>query len=336
LERVGARENSNPAKENISMKLIAIFAYLGAAALLSGMAHAQTLGIITTPTGSYSNSAGSAVAKVLVDKAKLRVVVQPQASAGFDEVDAGSAQFNMVNSFDATFAAAGTGEYQAQGPHKNLRIAATLIPYRVALHVRADSDIKTIADLKGKRVASGFNAQKTIGRLIEAHLGTAGLSYKDVISVPAPNVVRQADDFKAGKIDVLFFALGSAAVKEASASVGGLRVLEVPDSPEAMKRAQAVLPGSYLMKVDPSPALEGITRPTNLIAFDMVIVTNASVSDDVIYKVAKAIHDNKGELAETFRPFAQLTPQNMAKPIEGVPYHPGAVKYYREIGLIKP
>ena len=318
------------------MKSGRIFACFAPALLLANAAYAQTLGIVTTPVGSYSNSAGSAVAKVLVDKAKLRVVVQPQASSGFQEVDTNSAQFNLANSFDATFAATGTGEYQALGAHKNLRLVGALIPYRVALHVRADSDIKTIADLKGKRLASGFTAQKTIGRIIEAELETAGLTYKDVVSVPAPNVVKQADDFKAGKIDALFFAIGSAAVKEASASVGGLRVLEVSDAPEAIQRAQKILPGAYLLKVEPNPALDGVTRPTNLIAFDMVMITNASVAEDTVYKVAKALHENKNDLVATFRPFALFNPQNMARTNQGVPGHPGALKYYREIGLLKP
>ena len=317
------------------MKSSRIFACFSVAALLSGATYAQTIGIVTTPAGSFSNSAGAAVAKVLVDKAKLRVVVQPQASTGFEEVETLAAHFNMSNSFDATFYATGTGEYQAMGPHENLRQVATLIPYRVAMHVRADSPIKSIADLKGKRVSSGFRAQKTIARIIEAHLGTAGLTYKDVIPVPTPNVVRQADDFKAGKVDTLFFALGSAAVKEASASVGGLRVLEVDDSPQVMQRAQKILPGSYLLNIKPHPSIEGIKRPTNVIAFDMVMVTNAKVADDVIYKAAKAIYENKKDLVATFRPFLIFNPKNIAKQVKDVPMHPGAVKFYREAGLMK-
>src|SRR5258708_36887614 len=83
-----------------------------------------------------------------------------------------------------------------------MRYVGSLIPYRVAMHVRADSRINSITDLKGKRVSSEFNAQKTIARIIEAHLANMGLGYGDVVKVPAPNVVRQAEDFMSGKVDV--------------------------------------------------------------------------------------------------------------------------------------
>jgi TRAP transporter TAXI family solute receptor len=316
------------------MKSLRLAAFL-AAPFLACAAQAQTVGIVTTPAGSFSNSAGQAIAKALVDKAKLRAIVQAQATTGFEEVESGAADFNVSNSFDATFFATGTGDYEGQGKRPAMRYVGALIPYRVALHVRADSGIKTIADLKGKRVSSDFNAQKTIARIIEAHLANAGLTYKDVVKVPAPNVVREAEDFMSGKIDVLFFALGSAAIKQANASVGGLRVLEVDTSPAAMKRTEALLPGAYVMQVAPSPAIEGITKPTHLIAFDMTLITNSKVSDDVAYRVAKALHDNKPDLVATFPPFALFQPQNMAKPLLGVPFHPGAIKYYKEIGLMK-
>jgi hypothetical protein len=303
--------------------------------LAAGAASAQTIGIVTTPAGSFSNSAGQAIAKVLVDKAKIRAVVQAQASTGFEEVDSGSADFNVSNSFDATFFATGTGEYEGQGKHAVMRYVGALIPYRVAMHVRADSAIRTIGDLKGKRVSSDFNAQKTIARIIAAHLANAGLSYNDVVKVPAPNVTRQAEDFMSGKVDVMFFALGSAAIKQANASVGGLRVLEVDTSASAMQHTEALIPGAYVLQVAPGPAIDGVTRPTNLIAFDMVMITNAKVADDVVYKVAKALHDNKQDLVATFPPFGLFQPQNMAKPLQGVQLHPGATKYYKEAGLLK-
>lgn len=298
-------------------------------------AQAQTVGIVTTPAGSFSNSAAQAMAKVLVDKAKLRAVVQAQASTGFEEVETGAAEFNVSNSFDGTFYATGTGDYEGQGAKPAMRYGGALIPYRVAMHVRADSPIRSIKDLKGKRVSSDFNAQKTIGRIIEAHLADAGLAWSDVVRVPTPNVVRQAEDFMSGKVDVLFFALGSAAIKQANAAVGGVRVLEVDTAPEAMKRVQALLPGAYVIHVSPHPSIEGVTKPTSLIAFDMVLITNAKVKDDIVYRTVKALHDNKQDLAATFPPFALFNPQNMAKPLQGVAFHPGAEKYYREAGLLK-
>lgn len=314
------------------MKVIAM---LAGAFVATAAAQAQNVSIITTPVGSFSNSAGSAMAKVLVDNAGLRAVVQAQASTGFEETVSGQADFNVSNSFDATFFAAGTGDYAARGPHRNLRVVGALIPYRVAMHVRADSPVKRIAELKGRRLSSGFNAQKTIHRIIEAHLANAGLSYKDVEQVPAPNVVRQVDDFMSGKTDAFFFALGSAAIKQANAAVGGVRVLEVDTSAAAMKRVEALLPGAYTIEVKPAPNVEGVAKPTPLIAFDMVMVVRAELADDVVYKVARALHDNKADLQGTFPPFALFSPQSMAKPIQGVPLHPGALKYYREIGLAK-
>ena len=308
---------------------------LMAALCFATAAQAQTVGIVTTPAGSFSNSAGQAMAKVLVDKAKLRTVVQAQAGTGFEEVESGAADFNVSNSFDGTFYTTGTGEYQGNGAKPAMRYAGALIPYRVAMHVRNDAPIKSIADLKGKRVSSDFNAQKTIARIIEAHLANAGLGWKDVVGVPAPNVVRQAEDFMSGKVDVMFFALGSASIKQANAAVGGVRVLEVDTAPEAVKRAQALIPGAYVMQVAPHPSVEGVTKPTSLIAFDMVMMTNAKVKDDVVYRTVKALHENKQDLVATFPPFALFQPQNMAKPLQDVPFHAGAEKFYREAGLLK-
>src|SRR5215468_12733387 len=312
------------------MKLVCSILGLIIVPMLTIAASAQAVSIITTPAGSYSNSGGAAMAKVVNDKAKLRMIVQAQASTGFDELESGSAEFNVSNSFDVTFVVNGSGDYEGQGVRKNIRYVASMVPYRVAMHVRADSDIRTMADLKGKRVSAGFNAQKTIGRIIEAHLANAGLSMKDVVGVPTPNVVSQANDFKAGKVDVLFFALGSGAIKEASATVGGLRVLPIDDSPAALARMQAILPGSYVLTVNPAPGIDGVSQPTKLTAFDMVLNSSTHVAEDVIYRVVKALHANKPDLAATFPPFALFEPDQMGKPVQGVDLHPGAAKFYKE------
>src|SRR5512134_1927653 len=111
-------------------------------ALIALPATAQTVSIVSTPSGSYTNSAGAAMAKVISEKTKLRAILQAQSQQGMVPVEAGNNEFGMGNSFDMTFYATGTGEYEGQGRKNKIRIAATLIPYRVAFHVRADSDMK--------------------------------------------------------------------------------------------------------------------------------------------------------------------------------------------------
>jgi TRAP transporter TAXI family solute receptor len=318
------------------MSLLKALAVSVALPFAATAAHAQVISLITTPAGTFSNSAASAMAKVVTEKAKIRMTVQAQASSGYEELEAGSAELTVSNSFDSTFFATGTGEYASRGPSKTLRHVAAIMPYRVAMHVRADSKITKISELRGKNVSSDFNAQKTIGRIIAAHLANGGLSYKDVKGIPAPNVFRQAEDFKAGKVDVMFFAMGSPQVKEAAAALGGLRVLEVDASPGAVKRMEALLPGAYTINVSPSPATDGVTKPTNLVAFDMNLNTSSKVSEDIIYRVTKALYENKKDLMDTFPPFALFDPQGMSKIQIGIEFHPGAIKFYREAGMWPP
>ncbi|MPZ56230.1 MAG: TAXI family TRAP transporter solute-binding subunit [Rhizobiales bacterium] len=315
------------------MKALATAVCCLAAPLLVGAADAQTVSVITTPSGSFTNSAGAAIAKVITEKSKVRAIIQAQAASAVISVQAGTGEFGMGNSFDTTFYVTGTGEYEGQGPKTNVRNIGPLSVYRVAMHVRADSSIKTLKDLKGKRVSAGFNAQKAIGRIIDAHLANAGLTYDDVQKVLTPNVSSSANDFIAGKTDVLFFALGSAAIKQASASVGGLRVLPIEDSPEALERMEKVLPGSYVLNVKPAPNIDGLKEPTNIVAFDMAFFTNKDVADDIVYTVTKTLHNNKAALVATFRPMALFDPARMGKPLKAVPFHPGALKYYQEVGL---
>lgn len=315
------------------MKSLSLITCLVVAPLMIGSASAQTISISTTPAGSFTNSAGAALAKVIGEKTKLHALIQAQARQGHGPVHDGTADFGVSNSFDLTFFVTGTGDYKKEGPRGNIRVIGSLIPFRVAMHVRKDSDIKSLKDLKGKRVSSGFNAQKTIGRIITAHLANAGLTYNDVIGVKTPNVRSSAHDFIAGKVDTLFFAVGSGAVKQAAAKVGGLRILPVDTSPAALARTQELMPGAYLLEVKPARNIEGLSKPTKLVAFDMVFFANPKMSDDVVYQVTKAIHEGKGALAKTFRPFGLFDPSKMAKPVKGTQFHPGAIKYYKEIGL---
>jgi TRAP transporter TAXI family solute receptor len=308
-----------------------------AAALLAGSASAQTLGMITTSPGSLSHSISTAVSKVLVDHAGLQARVQAQGATPGVSLAAGAGDLAMINTFDAVFLVTGTGDYEDGGPKPDLRLVGKIVPLLNALHVREDSQIRTIRDLKGKRIGSGFHAQKTLERVTLSHLANGGMTYDDVSTVPAPNVIRAADDFGTGRTDAFIFAVGAAKVKEISVKVGGLRVVAMDGSPEAVARAAKIMPGGYALKVKPSPSMMGVDREMDVLVFDFFLSTHKKVPEDVVYKITKAVHDNKTDLASTFVPLREFDPAQMAFPVPApLEYHPGAIRFYKEAGMWPP
>ena len=103
--------------------------------------------------------------------------------------------------------------------------------------VRKDSGIDTVADLKGKRFPIGWQGFQQGIPLSNAMLATAGLSLDDMDGVPTANLLRAADDFKAGRLDATIFAIGAPKMAEVDAAVG-IKFLDLPDTPEAAKTLQ--------------------------------------------------------------------------------------------------
>ncbi|NQV57644.1 MAG: TAXI family TRAP transporter solute-binding subunit [Rhodospirillales bacterium] len=318
------------------MKLSTFCAAAVVAAATAGTAQAQVISISTTAAGSFTNSIGSAIGKVIVEDLKMKAVVAPGQSHGHEQVNDGNSDLSLVTASDLQFFVTGTGDYEGRGARKNIRIVARMVPLIGAAFVQKNSPIKSLTDIKGHRIGWGFHVQKSVFRLVQAQLANAGLGEKDVKPVLVQNIIGAANDFAAGKTDVFWFAVGSGKVKQVSAKVGGLRILPIDGSPAAVARMSDVYPTSYAMMMKPSPAAEGLTKPSPLMAYDMVLFSNTKMSEDRIYKIVKALSRNKKSLASTFRPLARFDPKGMAKPYAHLTYHPGAVKFYKEQGTWPP
>ncbi|MCY4192119.1 MAG: hypothetical protein OXD42_12510, partial [Rhodospirillaceae bacterium] len=87
-------------------------------------------------------------------------------------------------------------------------------------------------------------------------------------------------------------------------------------------------------KISPSPAFAGVTGPTNIMAAPFIITANAKVSDGLVYDLVKAMAANKKMMVAAFKGMSGFNPDKMYVDI-GVPYHPGAMRYYRETGQAK-
>ena len=320
------------------MRSARLIASLAIVVLLAGPAVAQTVGIGTSAQGSITYSIGATLAKIITTEVGVQSRVQPRGgnSVVVPAVNAGEVDFGVSNVVEMADALAGTGIYQGQ-QLSSLRVVTVLMPTRVGLFVQKDSPIKSIRDLKGKRVPGVWTTMKSVELTVAGLLANGGLGWNDVRIVPVPNVVRGADDFAQGKTDVLFFALGTAKVLEVNAMVGGLRLLPIDPSPDAMARMRKHFPSAYAETLTTSDEHPGVQGPTPVTAFDFLLLTNSRVSDDLIFKVTRALHDGKATMLTSFKELGNLfSPQKMAKNLPVGEYHPGSVKFYREKGLWPP
>ena len=106
---------------------------------------------------------------------------------------------------------------------------------------------------------------------------------------------------------------------------------------QARPTISKILPGAYHIKVNPAPQLDGIVGPTNVTAFDFLLVTSIKVPEETVYQVIKAIHDGKDSMVATFPALRANDPDKLAaKQYPPLEYHPGAIKYYTEIGKWPP
>lgn len=303
-------------------------------ALVAGPAAAQTYSIGTNPQGSSAYSTGAAIARVAKDKLDMRARVVPQGGpvVTLPLVSKGQLDSSITISIMAAFAYQGKGPFKGRA-QKNVRVVAVVRRLRVGTFVRKDSKIQNISDLKGTRVNSGFAKQKIMDILWRATLAMPGYTYKDVKSVPAPNGLRGLDDFMEGSVDVAQFSLTSGKVRQVFASVDA-RYVSVPDDPKSVERMQKIAPGTVVETVEPSAAFPGVTGPTKVIAAPFIITAGTHVAEDAVYKLTKAIAENKKLMVSVFKGIASFDPKEMHVDI-GVPYHPGAMKYYRETGQVK-
>lgn len=288
--------------------------------LSASLATAQTFGLATMPPGTLSHTTASAIAKVLKEKGGLNVLVQPTAgeSTLIPLVARGEADIGIANIFEME---------EAKKKHPELRLIGSLHSLRGAFWVRKDSTMKTIADLKGKRVVMGFSAMRTIDPMIKALLATGGLTEADVKPVLVPNVVRGAEDFASGAADMFFFAFGAPKVREVDASVGGIRALEIPEG--GLAAAQKIVPQGYLTPAAPNPFFIGVEKPMQVYTWDNMLFTNNKVKDEVIVKIIETMEANKPDLIAVQPALRDFSANKLYKGYD-LPYHPGALKYFKD------
>jgi TRAP-type uncharacterized transport system substrate-binding protein len=148
-----------------------------------------------------------------------------------------------------------------------------------------------------------------------------------------PNVLRGADDFVAGANDTFMFSFGGPKVREADATVGGVRALAIGETPEGLAASRKIFPYGYFVEVRPIPVYVGVEKPMKAYSMDYVLFTNAKVKDEVVYKMLDTLMKNKPDLIAVAPVLNDLTPQLIHRKHE-MTYHPGALKYFQDNKIV--
>jgi TRAP transporter TAXI family solute receptor len=322
-------------------RLVVVTAFL-LVQIFAGAGNAQQLPKSVTvgvnPAGTVFYAVGGGLASVISGGAPFQAVIQPYTgtSTFLPLLDSGEIDFGIINAVEMNLAYQGAGRFKVAGrnplPHvPNTRLIMRGSPLRVSLVVRKDSTIKTVQDVKGKRVTGEYPANLAIWFHVFTGLASAGLTWDDVKVVPVPAVNEGVDAVVQGRADVSNHAIGAAKIQEADASVG-VRFISVDCSPQGEERVKKAVPGYYVTMIK-SGSSTAIVADTCVLTYDIYLVGHKALPAQVVQAALKSIWDNIEKLPPLHPQFREWTRERAASADVTIPYHPAAIEFYKEKGV---
>ena len=253
-----------------------------------------------------------------------------QASGGSADnlrlIDVGDAEMGTVQNDVAIYAYTGTDSF-AEEQITSFSVVASLYAEYVQLVVRADSDIQSIQDLKGKTVsigAAGSGVYTNAMHVLEA----AGLTVDD-IDAQYLSFAESGDGLKNKQIDAAFICAGipNSAITELAATTG-IRLISLTDEEVAGLIAAHPTYANLTIPAD----VYGLEEDTNCIAITALLVCTNDLDEELVYNMTKNLFEQEGIL--THAKAAEITLDTAFAGVGELPVHPGAVRYYQEVGLM--
>jgi uncharacterized protein len=226
--------------------------------------------------------------------------------------------------------------YNGQGKFEGTKIPARamMILYTNLMHAVTveGTGINSIADLKGKRVSTGSPGSATevfAFRVLEA----AGIDPRKDIKGARLGVSESVNAIKDKKIDAFFFVVGlpTSAVTDLASTPGTkIKFLDHANLIGAMTKKNGNI---YIADVIPKSTYAGMDKDNQATAVANLLVANANMSDQTVYNIVKTIFEKRPDLIAVHKTAADITLEKQRADASPVPWHPGAIKYYKEKGL---
>lgn len=315
------------------MKKVRVLLAATAALIIAATAHVQEfVTVLTGGTSGVYYPMGVALSQVYgkaMPGAKTSAQVTKASAENLNLLQAGRGEIAFTLGDALNEAWKGNEEAGFKTPLKKLRTIAAIYPNYIQIVANADSGIKTLADLKGKRIAVGAPKSGTELNARDIFRG-AGMSYKDFSKVEYLPFGESVELMKNRQLDATLISagLGVAAIRDLATSV---KIVIVPVPADVVAK---IGEAAYQAGTVPANTYNGQTEAVATVAIQNFLVSHEGVSTDAAYKMTKAIFEHLPELQAAHAAAKAITRENAAK-APPAPLHAGAEKYYREIGLIK-
>jgi hypothetical protein len=292
---------------------------------------AEFINILTGGTSGVYYPLGVGLSKIYGEKIKGSKVQVQSTKASVENlnlIQSGKGELAFVLGDSVKYGWEGNEEAGFKSKLTNLRGIAGIYPNYVHIVAAKSANIKSLADLKGKRVSVG--APKSGTELqARAILKAAGMSYKDLRKVEYLPFGQSVELIKNRQIDATIQSagLGVSSIKDLANSVE-IEIVEIPAS------LIAKLGAPYVAATIPAGTYKGIDKDANTAGIVNFLITSKKVSNETAYQMTKNIFENLPDLVATHAAAKNI---NINKALTGmpVPLHPGAKKYYQEKGLVK-
>jgi len=290
------------------------------------------------PAGTVIYAVAAGLAKVISGAGPMQSSVQPYTgtSTFMPLLDSGELDFGVINAVEMNLGYQGPAKLKVGGknplPHvPNARLIMRGSPLYIGLAVKKDSTVKSVHDIKGKRLTGEYPANLAIWYHLYAALANGGMTWDDVKVVPVPAVNEGIDALVQGRADVSVHAIGAAKIKEADAAVG-VRHIPIDCSAQGDARVRKAVPG-YGTATLKSGYSTGIIADTCVLAFDLYFLGHKGLSNDTVQAALRAVWDNTDKLPPLHAQFQEWTHDRAASADVTIPYHPAAVQFYKEKNL---
>jgi len=287
-------------------------------------------------TGVYYPT-GGAIAKMVNAKRDvygIRATVESTGGSVFNinAVLAGDLDFGVAQSDRQFQAVMGIEDWKDKGPQKDLRAVFSIHPENVDLLAAVDSGINTIQDLKGKRVNIGNVGSGYRQNAIDA-LEANGLNYETDFTAESLKAAEAPGLIQDGRLDAAFYTVGhpSGYYKEATAGKRKVKFIPITNIEGLLKKYPYY--AKSVTRIEDYPTAEN-DKDIPTFGVKATFVTSANVPDDVVYAITKEVFDNFEDFKKLHPAYAGLTKESMLEGLSA-PIHPGALKYYKEVGLMK-